>query len=140
MRPFWNLLIKGFHLMVLWGFKYEFEKMAWHPYWLSLLNRGGHGGVYTLQAKSIIKHESYLLFTVPKSELFCPYLFIYLFIFLQYFCLGLFSLAFFICCINRSHYYFLDEESSGLVTCSRWWAMGYSRMRKTQILTEQVTW
>ena len=65
--------------MVLWGFKYEFEKMAWHPYWLPLLNRGGHGGVYMLQTKSIIKHESYLLFTVPKSELFCPYLFIYLF-------------------------------------------------------------
>ena len=33
MRPFWNSLIKGFHLMVLWGFKYEFEKMAWHPYY-----------------------------------------------------------------------------------------------------------
>ena len=33
MRPFWNPLIKGFHLMVLWGFKYEFEKMAWHLNW-----------------------------------------------------------------------------------------------------------
>ena len=32
MRPFWNALIKGFYLVVLWGFKYEVEKMAWHPY------------------------------------------------------------------------------------------------------------
>ena len=27
MRPFWNPLIKGFHLAALWGFKYKFEKM-----------------------------------------------------------------------------------------------------------------
>ena len=32
MRPFWNPLIKDFHLVVLWGFKYGVEKMAWHPY------------------------------------------------------------------------------------------------------------
>ena len=37
MRPFWNPLIKGFHLVVLWDFKYEFEKMAWHPYLTSFV-------------------------------------------------------------------------------------------------------
>ena len=32
MRPFWNPLIKDFHLMALRAFKYEVEKMAWRPY------------------------------------------------------------------------------------------------------------
>ena len=33
MRSFWNPVIKGFHLMILWGFQYEFEKMPWHSYY-----------------------------------------------------------------------------------------------------------
>ena len=82
-----------------------------------------------------------LLFTVPSGELFCLYFFFfflfsffYLFIssFFSFFpfasfCLGLFLLGFSFCFINQKKY-FIDEESSVLVTCSRWWAvMGYFR-------------
>ena len=78
-------------------------------------------------SKSIIIkcNESYLLLLmVPKIEFFCHFCFLFCF-FSPFSCLRWFLSWFAICCINWN-LYFLDEESSELVTCSRWWALGYS--------------
>ena len=79
---------------------------------------------------------NFLLLMVPKewtflSLFFLFLVFLFLFFFSHFFCLGLFLLGFGICCINWN-LYFLDEESSGLVTWSRWWTMGYSRKKSKQ--------
>ena len=75
-------------------------------------------------------------FFCPFFSLFLLFLsFFFFFFFLHCFCSGLLSLEFSICCINENL-----EESSGLVTCSRWWNMGWwSIPENIQTLTEQVT-
>ena len=80
----------------------------------------------------IIKcNESYfLLLMVPKIELFCLFSFLFFVFCYAFSCLRLFLLRFAICCINQN-LHFLDEESSELVICSRWWAMGYSVKTQT---------
>ena len=75
---------------------------------------------------------------VPNGEVFCPYFFFFFFsvffsfFFSDFFCLFLFRIIFIRICygINRN-LLCLDKQRSGLVTCSKWWAMRYSRKIQT---------